>query len=66
MSMDKSRFLFFIHGYIFRHLKLEIALAIPGSNEWKLVTNHFTWYVLTIFLGVQANMFSHDLLQVYM
>ena len=22
--------------YIFRHLKLEIALAIPASNDWKI------------------------------
>ena len=24
---------FFINGHIFRHLKLEFALAIPASNE---------------------------------
>ena len=24
----------------FRHLKLEIALAIPASNEWKIETNN--------------------------
>ena len=24
---------------IFRHLKLEIALAIPASNEWKIEMN---------------------------
>ena len=27
--------LFFINSNIFRHLKLEIALAIPASNEEK-------------------------------
>ena len=27
--------LFFINSNIFRHLKLEIALAIPGSNDEK-------------------------------
>ena len=27
----------FIKIIIFRHLKLEIALAIPASNEWKIV-----------------------------
>ena len=25
---------------IFRHLELEIALAIPASNEWKIVGNN--------------------------
>ena len=28
---------FCIHLIIFRHLELEIALAIPASNEWKIV-----------------------------
>ena len=28
-------FLFFINSHIFRHLKLEIALAIPASNDEK-------------------------------
>ena len=28
---------FFTNRNIFRHLKLEIALAIPASNEWKTV-----------------------------
>ena len=27
--------LFFINSHIFRHLKLEIALAIPASNDEK-------------------------------
>ena len=28
---------FSINTNIFRHLKLEIALAIPASSEWKIV-----------------------------
>ena len=28
---------------IFRHLKLEIALAIPASNEWKIVRKVDKW-----------------------
>ena len=31
---------FFINKNIFRHLKLEIAIAIPASNEWKIVRNN--------------------------
>ena len=30
--------LFMIISNIFRHLKLEIASAIPASNEWKIET----------------------------
>ena len=30
--------LLFINRSIFRHLNLEIALAIPGLNEWKIET----------------------------
>ena len=31
---------------IFHHLKLEIALAIPASNEWKIETDslYYVWY----------------------
>ena len=29
-------YLFSINSNIFRHLKLEIALAIPDLNEWKV------------------------------
>ena len=35
-----GRCLFFINRNIFRHLKLEIALAIPASNEGKVIWNH--------------------------
>ena len=31
---------------IFRHLKLEIALAIPALNEWKIETNNAAAYGL--------------------
>ena len=38
-SVDKNgnfhTCLFFINSHIFRHLKLEIALAIPASNDKK-------------------------------
>ena len=30
---------FFINIIIFRHLELEIALAVPATNEWKIVRN---------------------------
>ena len=30
------RCLFFVNINVFRHLKLEIVLAIPVSNEWKI------------------------------
>ena len=30
----------FININIFHHLKLEIALAIPASNEWKILANN--------------------------
>ena len=32
--------LFFIGKHIFCHLKMEIALAIPALNEWKIKTNN--------------------------
>ena len=33
---------FFINSNIFRHLKLEIALAIPASNDEKYTWNNST------------------------
>ena len=34
----------FFHKYkYFRHLKLEIALAIPASNKWKTETDNSVW-----------------------
>ena len=30
----------FLNINIFRHLKLEIALAIPALNEWKIEANN--------------------------
>ena len=41
------RCLFFTNMNIFRHLKLEIALAIPASNEWKTQTNNSAGQGLT-------------------
>ena len=38
--------------YIFRHSKLEIALAIPASNEWKIEANNSTAQVLRYIIGV--------------
>ena len=35
-----GRCLFLINRHIFRHLKLEMALAIPASNEWKIVATN--------------------------
>ena len=43
VSLASQRFtanVFFIYSNIFRRLKLEIALAIPASNEWKIITKH--------------------------
>ena len=37
---NNSRCLLCIDINIFLHLKLEIALAIPASNEWKIETNN--------------------------
>ena len=34
--------LFFININSFSHLKLEIALAIPASNEWKIEVRQFS------------------------
>ena len=31
---------FFMHRNLFRHLKLEIAVAIPALNEWKIIWNN--------------------------
>ena len=36
-------YIFFINRIIFRHLKLEIALAIPASNEWKIIGKKSAW-----------------------
>ena len=33
---------------IFIYLKLEIALAIPASNEWKIPTNNSAAHALTM------------------
>ena len=35
-------FILHINRNIFRHLKLEIALAISASNEWKIESNNLT------------------------
>ena len=35
--------IFHINIFIFRHLKLEIALAIPASNEEKYNRNNWAW-----------------------
>ena len=37
---NNSRCLLCIDINIFLHLKLEIALAFPVSNEWKIETNN--------------------------
>ena len=39
----KSFKILFMNTHIFRHLKLEIASAIPALNEWKIVTNDSAW-----------------------
>ena len=40
-------YLFFIDANIFRHLKLEIALAIPALNEEKIEPNNSAGYGLS-------------------
>ena len=50
-----GRCLFFINRNVFRHLKLEIALAIPAINEWKIIWNNYSaGQALTLILFKQA------------
>ena len=57
------RCLFFINIDIFCRLKLEIALAIPASNERKKEANnsvaHAHWCFLTFFLKFNACVFPY-------
>ena len=32
------------------HLKLEIALAIPATNEWKIIANNVAVVLLDLFI----------------
>ena len=41
-----GRCLFFLNENIFRHLKLEIALAIPALKEWKIIWNNLAGHGL--------------------
>ena len=46
--------MFIFHPYriFFRHLKLEIALAISASNEWKIEANNLAWQGLDVKLFI--------------
>ena len=43
--------------HIFRHLKSEIALSIPASNELKIATNHSAAHKITknIFFNIPVH-----------
>ena len=48
---------YFVLKYIYHHLKLEIALAIPASNDWKIKTNKFSSSIHQIFQFVRCPFF---------
>ena len=50
--------LFFMNGNIFRQLKLEIVLAIPASNEWKIETNTSAAQGLMLIKGLSHHNFT--------
>ena len=54
--------LFFIKTYIFRHLKLQFALAIAASNEWKVETNNSAaqWFKIVRGKGSNTSMIQRN------
>ena len=49
--------LFFININLFRHVKLEIALAVSTLNYCKIETNNSTGQGLNIYLNLNADVF---------